>query len=280
MRATWLFLILFCCPAAHAAVGEGGIACRSGSEDNQPYKKKLWDGYEISLGPARNAEETGLACTAAIYNSAGRVVFRTNGFGVIFDEDLTGEDFDGDGKPEVVFQTDEGGGAHCCWIYNIISLFPKPHHLFDVGSGAAMDFEKDKAGRMVIWERTPGPSGWTSGADRPYAERVFRVLDEKLADSTPEFCQEAFARGSTEYGAQLSSEKLKNLSSGMEQPDDETASALLSRALQHVFCREFDAALQDLDLWPEATRDDVKSDFADSIRKDYPEFAARLESGN
>src|SRR5437667_3464801 len=50
----------------------GKISChRAMVEDpqNQPYAKKLWDGYEMSLGPARNGGVDGDGCTAAIYNS-------------------------------------------------------------------------------------------------------------------------------------------------------------------------------------------------------------------
>jgi len=277
MRYLAFLLLLAFGPTLHAELGEGDIACRSGQEDNRPYKKKLWDGYEISLGPVAHPLEYG--CTAAIYNSAGKVVYRTNGFGVIFDEDLTGEDFDGGGRAKVVFQTDEAGGAHCCWTYNVVSLFPKPHHLFDVGAGAGVRFEKDGQGKMVIWQNTPGPYEYTDGSDRPYAERVFRASDDKLVDSTPEFCGKLFAPGNRDYDSEnrvLTPEKLKQLS-GAPKPDSETASALLSRALQHTFCRQFDEALNDLNQWPEATREDMKSDFGESIKNDYPEFAARLQ---
>jgi hypothetical protein len=68
-------------------------------------------------------------------NAAGKAVFRTTGFGVVLDEDETGEDFGGDGKPEVVFVTDEAGGAHGCWVRNVIPLWPRPHKLFDRGGG-------------------------------------------------------------------------------------------------------------------------------------------------
>ena len=194
MRYVPILVLFAVVPALHAGLGQGNIACRAGREDNRPYKKKLWDGYEISLGPVPNALDYG--CTAAIYNSAGKVVFRTTGFDVVFDEELTAEDFDGDGKPKVVFQTNMAGGAHCCWTYNVVSLSPKPRHLFDVGAGAAVRFEKDKQGKMVIWERTPGPSGyWDAANDRPYADRVFRVREGKLVDSTPEFCSRMFAPG-------------------------------------------------------------------------------------
>ena len=64
----------------------------------------LWDGYEISLGRARNATHAGEDnCTAAIYNRAGKVVYRTTGFGVIFDEEHTGMDFDGDARAKSCF---------------------------------------------------------------------------------------------------------------------------------------------------------------------------------
>lgn len=75
------------------------MACYAYPKTTESYTKKLWDGYEISLGPARNASGGGGDdCTAAIYNAAGKVVFRTTGFGVIFDEEHTGMDCDGDGK--------------------------------------------------------------------------------------------------------------------------------------------------------------------------------------
>ena len=122
------------------------VACYAErGKDNSPHTRKLWDGYEISLGPARNATADGDGdnCTAAIYNRAGKVVYRTSGFNVVFDEDATGEDFDDDGHPEVVFKTDTGGGNHCCWSYNVVSLWPRPHKLVDVPQAGAVDFRKD-----------------------------------------------------------------------------------------------------------------------------------------
>src|SRR5207248_7988380 len=141
-------------------------------------------GYEISLGPSRDPEAVEEKCTAAIYNSTGRVVFRTNGFNVVLDGEQTGKDFDGDGKPEVVFRTDTGGGMHCCWGYIVYSLSPKPHKLFEIDMAGRVDFEKDKDGRMVIWKRTAGPYGFTRSEEHtselqsPY-DLVCRLLLEK-----------------------------------------------------------------------------------------------------
>ena len=271
-------------PALQAQDLKGKLSCHAygiPEPQNQPYTKKLWDGYEISLGPARNSQGGGDECTAAIYNQAGHVVFRTTGFSVIFDENHTGQDFDGDGKPEVVFITNTGGGNHCCWAYNIISLSPKPHKLFDINAPGAVRFEKDNQGKMVIWQRTAGPYGFTSMADAPFAEKVLRIREGKLVDATPEFCSRIFSDENEDYRAWshiLTQENIKKLQStgntGVEK--EEIVGDLLSRALQRVFCQQFDAAVNDLNLWPEATRTKMKTAFAESIKQDYPEFASRL----
>jgi hypothetical protein len=271
-------------PILHAQDLLGKISCHAYAipkVENAPHTKKLWDGYEISLGPARKSEGEDDECTAAVYNSAGRVVFRTTGYSVIFDENHTGQDFDGDGKPEVVFITDTGGGMHCCWAYDVISLSPKPRKLFDIDAPGSVKFEKDDHGRMVIWQRTPGPYDFTSMAGTPFAEKVFRVRDGKLADATPEFSSRIFSDENEDYREwkrELTPERIQKWQARGKRSDDdeEVVSGLLSRALQRVFCGQFDDALRDLNLWPEATRTNMKTVFAESIKQAYPEFAARL----
>jgi hypothetical protein len=279
-----IILLLICAvyfsPILRAQKAQAEVACYSDRNDNVPYKKKLWDGYEISLGQSRDPEVED-KCTGAIYNSAGRVVFRTNGFNVVFDEEQTGKDFDGDGKPEVVFRTDTGGGMHCCWGYIIFSLSPKPHKLFEIAMEGRVNFEKDKDGKMVIWKRTAGPYGFTSMARTPFAEKVLRVTEGKLVDATPEFCGKILSEESEDYRDDqrlLTPENLKKLeTTGTgDWNNEDTVSALLSRALQYAFCRRFDEAMKELDLWPEADCGKMKIGFADAIREDYPEFAAKL----
>lgn len=275
-------------PALPAQDMLGKISCHAfgiAKAQNPDFKKKLWDGYEISLGPARNSQGGGDECTAAIYNSAGHVVFRSTGYSVVFDENHTGQDFDGDGRPEVVFITDTGGGNHCCWAYNVVSLSPKPHKLFDIDAPGAVQFEKDEQGKMIIWQRLPGPYGFTTMAGTPFAEKAFRVREGKLSDATPEFCSRIFRDDNQEYRFwkdSLSPENLKKLQATGDSSiaNEEIVSALLSRALQHVFCRQFDAALDDLNLWPETGRTKMKAGFAESIKQDYPEFAAVLRQGS
>ena len=57
---------------------------------------------------------------------------------------------------------------------------------------------------------------------------------------------------------------------------EEVVSALLSRAMQRVLCHQYDQAMEDLNLWPEASRDEMKDEFAVSIKEFSPEFAARV----
>jgi len=277
-------------PAVHAQEDErlaGKISChRDMVEDpqNRSYTKKLWDGYEISLGPARDGGVDGDGCTAAIYNSVGRAVFRTTGFSVVFDETYTGRDFDGDGKGDVVFITDTGGGMHCCWAYNVVSLSPKPHRLFDIAFGAR--FERDALGKTLIWERVQGLTGLTTEASTPGGEKVFRVNQGKLVDATPEFCSRILSPNDADYNEHQRVLGRENISASVagSVPNDETASALLSLAYQYTFCRQFDKALHYLNLWPDdtgrarTTRKQVKVAFARSIETDYPVFAARLLS--
>jgi hypothetical protein len=277
-RMLFLLLVLQCIsPALHAQEENPKIACYSIEENKAPHKKKLWDGYEISLGPAQNAGETGNACTAAIFNRAGRVVFRTNGFNVVFDEELTGEDFDGDGKPEVVFETDTGGGNHCCWGYIIYSLSPKPHKLFEITMEGQVDFEKDKDGKMVIWQRLSVPGGFaTSMAARPFAEKVFRVRDGKLVDATAEFCGRNDPRFERSDLIPEDLNSLKNAGEPGHDNLDNIISALEARTAQHVYCQEFDEALKDLNLWPAGKREVEIKSLLDAFGEEYPEFAAKL----
>lgn len=53
-------------------------------------------------------------------------------------------------------------------------------------------------------------------------------------------------------------------------------SALLSRALQRVLCHQYEEAMADLNLWPEAGWDQMVHNFAESIKDVSPEFVMRL----
>jgi hypothetical protein len=278
-------LLLFCgfVPSkigAQLRPGDSGTCWAESRDKNQPFRKKLWDGYELSLGPVPNpeAEES---CTAAIYRADGKVVYRTTGFNVQFDAEHTGMDFDGDGKGEVVLRTDTGGGMHCCWEMNVISVSPRVHKLFDLPGYPRV--ERDPQGKIVIWTLLAGPYGYTSNAAAPGAQKAWRVKNGKLVDATPEFCPRLSASGTEQqddwqHPDALSPEALENFRKTGAGPweNEATISALLSRALQYLVCGEPAKALADLELWPEKDRHKMKADFAAVVRADYQAFAEQI----
>ena len=99
-------------------------------------------------------------------------------------------------------------------------------------------------------------------------------------DVTSQFCSKLFSPGSEDYDVStrvLTPENINKLRSTSEiRGNQEAETALLSRAQQYVFCGQFDEALNDLHLWPEASRDEMKRNFAASIKSYRPGFAARL----
>ena len=237
----------------------------------------------------RPARATTLARRRFTTNSAGWSTARRGSTSASMK--ITGQDFDGDDYGEVVFETDSGGGNHCCWAYNVISLFPRPHKLFDIAMEGAVQFEKDDAGKMVIWERVAAPDVFNGPmAGRPFVERVFHVRDGKLTDATPEFCARIFgvnSRYNRGWQRDLSTENIAKFASLADPQNQQDAAAandavefigrsLLERAYQRLLCGDADAAIADLNLWPAASRAKTKAAFASQVKDDFPVFAERL----
>jgi hypothetical protein len=122
-------------------------------------------------------------------------------------------------------------------------------------------------------------------------KREARIVQEgKLIEVTPEFCGKLFSAGSEDYDIwtrALTPENIKRLQAakklgpgGGDVDIEDIVSALLSQAEQRAFCHQYDQALADLDLWPESSRDEMKDNFAESIKTYSPEFAARLAGGS
>ena len=103
---------------------------------------------------------------------------------------------------------------------------------------------------------------------------------------TPEFCDKLLSSANPDYeywSRTLTPENIAKLQSAPKigvsaDPDvQETASALLARAEQSVLCHRYDEALADLNLWPEASRDEMKDQFAESVQDYDPEFGNWLK---
>ena len=252
------------------------ITCYQNNPENHAWKKKLWDGYELSLGPtphaAENPEE---ACTAAIYNATGKVMFRTTGFNTRYHH-ATGTDIDGDGAPDVVLMTDTGGGNHCCWEIEVVSLRPKPHLVFSYNPQGAFSFRKDRDGNTTLWSIEGGlvEIGY-SMADRSFALMVHKVIDGKLTNVTPEFCPAVFDEerfvGERSRLTDAEVARFKSVQK-ISEGDWETSLAILEIALQHVYCRDWEKAQQAIhSMWPAYDQPRVLDVLKKEFLRMYPE---------
>jgi len=244
------------------------LSCSTSPVDKSFGKRELWNGSEISVRPTAHFEEDSGAddaCTAAIYDQSGKELYRTTGPGVRLDP-ATGMDIDGDGAPDVVLMNGASGGSGGSWEIEVISLIPKPHLLFEFETDfPPAPFQKDLHANVVLWSGEQGDDLATAykwpRAARPAAQRVYRWIDGKLVDVTQDHCEEIEAGP---YFQKLrrkltpqNLEKFKGAKSldDLEVDDMTTGGRVLSLILQHIFCRRFGQALDDIrQLWPEKDR--------------------------
>lgn len=243
------------------------LSCSTSPVDKSFGREKLWDGYEVSVDPTPHfGGDSGAddACTAAIYDQSGKEVYRTTGPGVRLDP-ATGMDVDGDGAPDVVLMngasgaTSGGGG----WNVEVISLKPQPHILFKFEQDfPPAPIRKDLQRGVVVWLGESGDElasvyGWPMAA-RPGAQRIYRWIDGKLVDVTPEHCGEVEAgQYFQKMQRKLTPEALgefrttENLAD-VDPNTAQTGGRVLSLILQRIFCHRFDQGLDEIhQMWPQ-----------------------------
>lgn len=260
--------------------GPGGLTLK---------KKELWDGYEISFGPAPNAgKETETECMAAIFDLSGKEVYHTTDIDVMLDP-ATGMDIDGDGAPDVVVMKGSSGGSGGSWDLEVISLKPRPHVLFTSNQDfPPADFRKDSQGRAVLWLNWGGNSdlGYSMAhADDPSARLVYRFTEGKLNDITPEFCSEIETDKSFPRPSDASLKHFKNskIDSGQfgTLDDERTSGKVMSLALHYLFCRQFDKALAVIhQMWPREDQANLLKSLKKEISQESwvcPECAQHME---
>jgi len=240
------------------------LSCSTSPVDKNFGKTKLWDGYEVSVGPTGHFEDNSGAddaCTAAIYDPSGREVYRTTGPGVRLDPS-TGMDIDGDGAPDVVLMNGASGGSGGSWEIEVISLKPMPHLLFkfEIGFPSA-PFKRDSQQRVVLWSRELSDDlaaayGWPNAA-RPGAQRIYRLVDGKLVDVTAEHCSEVEAgEPFQKLERKLTPEAVEKFKTTENLADvdpntAQTGGRVLSLILQRIFCHRFDQGLDAIhQMWP------------------------------
>jgi hypothetical protein len=121
-----------------------------------------------------------------------------------------------------------------------------------------------------------GPDGTMAG--RIFAQRVYRYAGGRLAEVTPEYCEEIAAGGSSEVPSpDPEALRLFQVTGRLNDSTYEVAGDIERLMLQHVFCGRFDTALAVArDLWPAADRARFLASFRDMVSAAYKEYSAPL----
>jgi hypothetical protein len=238
-------------------------------------RRPLVNGYVVEIR-RRGSDE--YDCEAVLTDRAGGEAYRTGGFGVRVD-DSTGMDVDGDGVPELILYKDVGGGNHCCWTYDVISLKPPARPLFEFQQSGAAEFRRGPRGEVTLWSWEGGfmgPDGTMAG--RIFAQRVYRYGAGRLVEVTPEYCGEITAQDSRATPSpDPEALRVFQATGRLNDTTYEVAGDIEILMLQQVFCHRFDAALAVAhELWPAADRARFLASFRDMVTAAYKEYAAPL----
>jgi hypothetical protein len=238
-------------------------------------RRSLVNGYVVEI---RRTGSDEYDCEAMLTDRAGREAYRTRGFGVRVD-DSTGMDVDGDRIPELILYKDVGGGNFCCWTYDVISLKAPARLLFEFQQSGAAEFRRGPRGEVTLWSWEGGfmgPDGTMAG--RLFAQRVYRYAAGRLAEVTPEYCDE-IAADSSRAAPSPDPEALRvfQATGRLNDTTYELVGDIERLMLQHVFCHRFDAALAVArELWPAADRARFLASFRDMVSAAYKEYSAPL----
>ncbi len=187
MRYAAVLFVLAVLSASAAALDRG---CSQGVGE---WTENLWDGYKIEIAAAPSGAPA--QCRATLQSADGKVLFEVTGAEALVNA-ISGNDINGDGKPDVVIETHRTAGQ-CCYTYSILTPGESPPLVRQITTTPELVFEdRDNNGKIEISTHDfafVGIEG-LSESDSPRPLVVFRLRGNTLynvsASYWPEYQRE------------------------------------------------------------------------------------------
>jgi hypothetical protein len=170
------------------------VSCALGwaSDDMDCWRKnrnsttKQVAGFVFRISRYHDKQENEDVCRAVVLDANKKVIFSAmdQAFSIV----LAGEDVNGDGSADVVFEG-YSGGAHCCWTYYIVSLGESPKLLAQFYNERGAAFVRNTGtGHMEIATLDGGFDYFDSlsHAETPFPSVYLRLDGRKLVDVSHE----------------------------------------------------------------------------------------------
>ncbi len=162
--------------------------CSEKEAEASKQRYDLWDGYWFVI--KRERQEGTQACSGALMDPTGHAIWETGAVSAVNVEDVTGQDINGDGQPELVLTLNHGFPGADIDSVIVLSVSPRPEVLAKVDAVQA-GFGSDDSGRIIFKTMSifPGMAG-LGGAETPAAWQAYRLQSKVLEDITDKYCKE------------------------------------------------------------------------------------------
>ncbi len=183
MKYPALFVLIAVLSASAAALDHG---CAQGIGE---WTENLWDGYKIEIAPLAGSAEP--QCRAAFKSAEGKVLFEVTGAEALVNP-ISGNDVNGDGKPDVVIETHRTAGQ-CCYTYSILTPGQNPPLVRQITTTPPLVFEdRDNNGKIEISTHDFAFIGieGLAESDSPQPLVIFRLRGSTLYNVSPAYWPE------------------------------------------------------------------------------------------